>query len=105
MFLPQNFSVPSVVAGGQKPQKKEFYFQQTEYISNSDLSRIKAIMQGKAFRETPKSVFEFGAALDLAITEPKRFAEKDFELEKHHCEQISNIPILLTCFQNSSGNL
>lgn len=75
--------------------KKEFYFTQTDYVSNSDLSKLDAMSRGIKYHEPPQSVYEFGSAFDKLVTEPDKFSELDYNLEPHHFEQMRKMQFLI----------
>ncbi len=95
MFLPTNFSVPLAECQRVEPKKKEFYFSQTEYLSNSDLSYWKAKMEGKNYITPPQKVFEFGSAFDTLCTERDSFKKNNYQLKPHQFEQLEAMCITL----------
>lgn len=67
------------------------YFEQKDFISNSDLSRYDALSRGKEYKEADRSIFEFGSALDCYITEPEKWDKAKFNLKEFQLEQIEKI--------------
>jgi hypothetical protein len=95
MFLPTHFSIPVAESHRIEPKEKEFYFSQTQYLSNSDLSVWEAKSKGKTLVRPPQKVFEFGTAFDEFVTNRSAFKTEKYLLSPSAFSQIEAMAITL----------